>query len=57
METAERIPAAGSADLVCMTRAQMVDPFLVKKAEAGRVHETQLCVAAQLSFVLARIDS
>ena len=51
LETAERILAAGSADLVCMTRAHMVDPFLVKKAEEGRARETQLCVAANECFV------
>ena len=51
LETAERILAAGSADLVCMTRAHMVDAFLVKKAEEGRARETQLCVAANECFV------
>ncbi len=43
---AERIVAEGAADMVGMTRAQIADPFLVKKAREGRSDEIVKCVAA-----------
>ncbi|MGI9658889.1 MAG: FAD-dependent oxidoreductase, partial [Gaiellaceae bacterium] len=36
----------GSADMVAMTRAQIADPFLVKKTQEGREREIIRCVGA-----------
>ena len=38
---AEQILAAGSADLIGMTRAQIADPDLAEKARTGRADETR----------------
>jgi 2,4-dienoyl-CoA reductase-like NADH-dependent reductase (Old Yellow Enzyme family) len=39
LEMAEEIVATGAADAVCMSRAQLADPFLVRKGMEGRLHE------------------
>ncbi len=44
--TASRIIESGAADMVAMTRAQMADPHLVRKARAGREHDIVRCVGA-----------
>ncbi len=47
-ETGERALAEGSCDLVGMTRAQIADPDLVRKAEAGEEVEIRECVGLNL---------
>ena len=44
-EVAERILAAGEADLVSMARPLLADPELVRKAAAGRSDEINTCIA------------
>jgi mycofactocin system FadH/OYE family oxidoreductase 2 len=44
-EEAERIIAAGQADLVAMTRAQIADPELANKARTGRADEIRTCIS------------
>ncbi len=48
LSMAEEILAAGAADMVAMTRAHMADPFLLAKAQNGRVQEIVHCVGAML---------
>ena len=43
---AEQVVQDGAADMVGMTRAQMVDPFLIAKAREGREKEIIRCVGA-----------
>lgn len=50
VEAADAIVAEGAADLVGMTRAHMVDPFLVENARRGRGEDTMRCVAANECF-------
>ncbi len=42
---AEKVLAAGQADMIGMCRALICDPFLPKKAEEGRMDEIRYCVA------------
>jgi mycofactocin system FadH/OYE family oxidoreductase 2 len=42
---AERILAAGQADMIGMVRAQICDPDVVRKAREGRVEDIRFCVA------------
>ncbi len=42
---AEKVLAAGQADMIGMCRALICDPFLPKKAEEGRMEEIRYCVA------------
>ncbi len=44
--TASRVIDSGDADMVAMTRAQMADPHLVRKAQAGRERDIVRCVGA-----------
>jgi 2,4-dienoyl-CoA reductase-like NADH-dependent reductase (Old Yellow Enzyme family) len=44
VEKAAAIVAAGDADLVAMVRAQIADPDLARKAQAGEVGEIRRCV-------------
>ncbi|MDP3968011.1 MAG: NADPH-dependent 2,4-dienoyl-CoA reductase [Nocardioides sp.] len=44
-EVAERILAAGQADLVSMARPLLADPDFVSKAAAGRADEINTCIA------------
>ena len=46
IDMAADIVASGSADMVCMTRAHITDPAVVRKAQEGRKHETHICVGA-----------
>lgn len=41
---AEEIVAAGKADMVAMTRAQIADPFFARKAMEGRADEIVRCI-------------
>ena len=45
---AEEIVARGDADMVGMTRAQIADPHLVRKAREGRLDEIRPCVGANV---------
>ena len=45
IELAEEVLAAGDADLVGMARAHIADPFLVAKAQKGRLDEIRPCIA------------
>lgn len=44
-EIAERVLAAGHADMVSMARPFLADPAWVRKAEQGRVDEINTCIA------------
>lgn len=46
IQAAAKVVAEGSADMVAMVRAQMADPDLVRKAQAGRLDEIRRCVGA-----------
>lgn len=46
IQAAADVVGRGSADMVAMVRAQMADPDLVRKAQAGRVDEIRRCVGA-----------
>jgi 2,4-dienoyl-CoA reductase-like NADH-dependent reductase (Old Yellow Enzyme family)/thioredoxin reductase len=50
---AEAIVAAGKADMVGMTRAQIADPNLVRKLIAGRAEEIRPCVGANVCIMRA----
>ena len=45
-DMAEQALQAGDCDLVGMTRAQISDPDLVRKLEAGQAHRVRLCTGA-----------
>ena len=53
LETAERLLAAGSTDMVALTRQQIADPFTVKKTREGRLNEITQC--AGLNFCVERL--
>ncbi|MEQ9003486.1 MAG: FAD-dependent oxidoreductase, partial [Pseudomonadales bacterium] len=48
---ADRIVAAGDADLVGMTRAHIADPDMVRKSVAGRSHEVRPCIGCNQGCV------
>jgi 2,4-dienoyl-CoA reductase-like NADH-dependent reductase (Old Yellow Enzyme family) len=48
LDKAEAVLAAGSADMVAMTRAHMADPFIVGKSLQGREHEVTRCIGANV---------
>ncbi len=50
---AEEILAAGRADMVGMTRAQISDPDLVRKLKEGRAEDIRPCVGANLCIARA----
>lgn len=45
-DLAEQALAAGDCDLVGMTRAQIADPDIVKKLQAGQAHRIRTCTGA-----------
>lgn len=53
LDMANQIVRDGSADAVCMSRAHLTDPFLVKKGQEGRMHEINKCVG--LNDCIARL--
>ena len=53
VEMADTIVADGSADMVAMTRAQMAEPFLVKKSLEGRQDEIVRCIGANVCLARA----
>ncbi|MFO1376704.1 MAG: FAD-dependent oxidoreductase [Steroidobacteraceae bacterium] len=46
-DLAERALEAGDCDLVGMTRAQISDPDIIKKLQAGQAHRIRVCTGAQ----------
>lgn len=50
---AEQVVAAGSADMVGMTRAQIADPDLIAKLTEGRAEDIRPCVGANLCIARA----
>jgi mycofactocin system FadH/OYE family oxidoreductase 2 len=50
-EVAERVLAAGQADLVALARAHIADPEFAEKARAGRAHEIRRCIACNQGCV------
>jgi NADPH-dependent 2,4-dienoyl-CoA reductase/sulfur reductase-like enzyme len=48
---ADEIVSSGQADLVCMTRATIADPFLPRKAAEGRLDGIRPCVACNQGCV------
>jgi len=46
-DLAEGALEAGDCDLVGMTRAQIADPDIVKKLQAGQAHRIRVCTGAQ----------
>lgn len=46
--TAERLVGGGATDMAAMTRAQLADPFLVKKAQEGRTEDIVKCVGGNI---------
>ncbi|MGB3621469.1 NADPH-dependent 2,4-dienoyl-CoA reductase [Ketobacter sp. MCCC 1A13808] len=44
-ELAEEVIASGQADMVSMARPFLADPYFVAKAEAGKSHEINTCIA------------
>lgn len=44
-EVADAIIGSGQADMVCMARPFLADPFFVNKAAADRAHEINTCIA------------
>ncbi len=44
-ELAEEVLASGAADLVCLSRALLADPYFPAKARAGHVDEIVPCIA------------
>ncbi len=51
LAAAEALVAAGTADLVGMTRAMIADPELVAKAQQGREHELIECVGCNQACI------
>lgn len=48
---ADQIIESGQADLVCMTRATIADPFLPQKASLGQLDEIRPCIACNQGCV------
>ncbi len=48
---ADKIVESGQADLVCMTRATIADPFLPKKAALGQLEDIRPCIACNQGCV------
>ncbi len=47
----ERILAAGQADMVGMTRAQICDPEMANKARSGRLEDVRACIACNQACI------
>ncbi len=50
-QDAERIVAAGQADMIGMTRAQIADPEMANKAREGRTDEIRACIACNQACI------
>ncbi len=53
VDVADRLIAEGATDMAAMTRAQLADPFLVKKAQAGRTQDVVRCIGANVCLAHA----
>ncbi len=51
LEEAEQVLRDGQADLVSLVRAQIADPYLVKKTRQGRVEDVRPCIACNQGCV------
>jgi 2,4-dienoyl-CoA reductase-like NADH-dependent reductase (Old Yellow Enzyme family) len=50
-QEAERILAAGQADMIGMTRAQIADPEMANKAREGRIDDIRACIACNQACI------
>ncbi len=50
-QIAEKIVAEGQADVCGMTRAQICDPAMAKKAEAGRLDDIRACIGCNQACI------
>jgi len=50
-QLAEAAIAAGDADMIGMTRAQIVDPEMVNKAREGRIDDIRACIACNQACI------
>ncbi|MBT7611993.1 MAG: FAD-dependent oxidoreductase [Rhodospirillaceae bacterium] len=50
-QQAEEIVASGQADMIGMTRAQICDPAMAGKAEAGRVDDIRACIGCNQACI------
>jgi 2,4-dienoyl-CoA reductase-like NADH-dependent reductase (Old Yellow Enzyme family) len=48
VDVADRLIAQGATDMAAMTRAQLADPFLVKKAQEKRAEDIVRCIGANV---------
>lgn len=53
VHTADRLVGEGATDMAAMTRAQLADPFLVKKAQEGRTEDIVKCVGGNICLAHA----
>jgi 2,4-dienoyl-CoA reductase-like NADH-dependent reductase (Old Yellow Enzyme family)/thioredoxin reductase len=51
LDEVEQVLRAGLADMVSMVRAQIADPYLVKKTQEGRINEVRPCIACNQGCV------
>ena len=50
-QSAEQILSTGQADMCGMTRAQICDPEMAKKAEAGRLDDIRACIGCNQACI------
>jgi NADPH-dependent 2,4-dienoyl-CoA reductase/sulfur reductase-like enzyme len=50
-QEAERILAAGQADMIGMTRAQIADPEMANKAREGRIDDIRACIGCNQACI------
>ncbi|MBT6509585.1 MAG: FAD-dependent oxidoreductase [Alphaproteobacteria bacterium] len=50
-QTAEKIVASGQADMVCLVRALIADPFFAAKAARGRAGDIRACIACNQACI------
>ena len=50
-QTAEQIIGSGQADMVCLVRALIADPFFAAKAEDGRPDDIRACIACNQACI------
>jgi len=55
-QTAEQVIASGQADMVCLVRALIADPFFAAKAEAGRPDDIRACIACNQACIGHRMQ-
>ena len=50
-QTAEQIVASGQADMVCLVRALIADPFFTTKARDGKADDIRACIACNQACI------